>query len=81
MKLELRRDSDNKVVGYKMIKEEHDDLETFERIRDMYFWNMDEEVLVYDGRKSDENDNTVQLNFATKAHHKEKIDKINSLIL
>ena len=81
MKMEITRNADNKVVGYKLIKEEHDDLETFERVRDMYFWALDQEVLVYDGRKSDDNDNTTELNFATKAHHKEKMDKINSSII
>jgi hypothetical protein len=81
MKLELVRnpDDNNRVVGYKMIRESHDDVETFERIRDMYFWSIDEEVLTYDGRVSDKTtDETVELKFATKAYHKQKIDKINS---
>ena len=79
MKLELVRNTDNKVVGYKMIRESHDDVETFEHIRDMYFWGLNENVLTYDGRVADNTtDETVELKFATKAHHKEKLDKINS---
>lgn len=78
MKMELTRNADDKIVGYKLIKEEHDDLETFERVRDMYFWSLDQKVLVYDGRKSDENDNTTELKFATKAHRKQELDKINN---
>jgi hypothetical protein len=62
-----------------MIRESHDDVETFEHIRDMYFWGIDENVLTYDGRVSDKaTDETVELKFATKAHHKQKLDEINS---
>ena len=78
MKLELLRNADNKVVGYKMIKELSDDTAVFEQIRDMYFWNIDDQVLTYDGRTSDEQDYTTSLKFVTKEEHKIKIDKINS---
>lgn len=78
MKMELTRDANNKVVGYKLIKEASDDVETFERVRDMYFWALDQEVLVYNGRNSDDDDNTTELKFATKAHRKQEMDKINN---
>lgn len=79
MKAELIRNSNNQVVGYKLIKEPTDDLETFERMRDMHFWGVDEEVITYNGRVSDkETDTTVELKFATKAHAKKERDLINS---
>lgn len=79
MKAELIRNSNNKVVGYKLIKETTDDLETFERMRDMHFWGIEDSVITYNGRVSDkQTDETVELKFATKAHAKEERDKINS---
>jgi len=79
MKMELTRNADNKVVGYKLIKEASDDVETFETVRDMYFWSLNNKVLVYDGRVSDKTtDETVELKFATKEHHQQKMDEINS---
>lgn len=79
MKLELLRNADNKVVGYKMIKESSDDTAIFEQIRDMYFWNMDDQVLDYDGRTTNDEGYTTTLKFATKEHKKIEIDKINNI--
>lgn len=82
MRLELIRNFANKIVGYKMIKEPHDDTETFERVRDMYYWNMGEQVLVYDGRSADEDTNaTKELRFATKEHKEVKTKQYDEYII
>ena len=72
MKIELTRNADNKIVGYKMIKESDEDTATIEIIRDMYFWSIDDQVLTYDGRHSDEKDNTIELKFVRKWYAEEK---------
>lgn len=66
MRVELTRNNDNKIVGYKMIVESEDDKDTIAFIRDMYFWGLDEQVITYDGRESDNKDNTVVLKFVKK---------------
>ena len=38
MKLELIRDDNNNLSGYKIIRETSDELDTMEIVRDMYFW-------------------------------------------
>ena len=81
MKLELIRNSDDRIVGYKLIKEESDDTASFEAIRDMHFFGVNDNVIKYHGRTSDITDATTELKFATKAHCKIELDKINSPII
>ena len=59
-------------VGFKLIREDGDDVVTIERVRDMLFWGLGDKVLDYDGRKSDKETNqTLELMFTTKAYQKE----------
>ena len=80
MKIQLTRNADNKIVGYKMIKESEEDADTIEFIRDMYFWSIGDQVLTYDGRNSDERDNTVELKFVRKWYAEENRQRINDEI-
>ena len=75
MKMELIRNDANRVVGYKLIREATDDIATIEQARDMLFWGMDEDELGYNGRKT-ENDETIELRFATRAHRREEREKM-----
>ena len=79
MKVEITRNADNKVVGYKLIKETDADYETIERIRDMHFWGLDDQVIEYNGRSSTPGtDDTCELRFCTKEHkriEREKFEK------
>ena len=77
MKIELMRNDANKVVGYKLLREDGDDIATVEQVRDMLFWGMDEDVIDYNGRRTNEKGETIELKFATKAHKKEEYKKIN----
>ena len=72
MKLELIRNADNKIVGYKLLKEATDDTFAIEYVRDMIFFGMDEWELTYDGRTTDDNNNTVELRWATREHKRRK---------
>jgi hypothetical protein len=76
MKIELTRNNDNKIVGYKLLREDTDDSNVIECVRDMLFYGMDDSVLIYDGRNTDDNSNTIELRWATKAHVKEERKKI-----
>jgi hypothetical protein len=72
MKIELMFNDQQITVGFKLIREDGDDVVTIERVRDMLFWGLGETALDYDGRKSDKETNqTLELMFTTKAHQKE----------
>lgn len=69
MKLELIRNAENKVVGYKLIRESIEEYEAMERVRDMYFWGHLGKMK-YDGRKSEKGtDDTVELRFVCEDHY------------
>ena len=53
-----------------------DDIATIEQVRDMLFWGMDEDVLDYNGRKTNDKDETIELRFATKAHRREEREDV-----
>ena len=76
MKMELIRNGKNRVVGFKLIREATDDIATIEQCRDMLFWGFDEEEIGYNGRKTNDKCETVELKFATKAHRKEEREKM-----
>ena len=68
MKLELIRDDNNNLSGYKIIRETSDELDTIEIVRDMYFWGHLGK-LKYGGRKSEPGtDNTMELSFVTQEY-------------
>jgi len=68
MKLELIRDHNNKLSGYKIIRETSDELDTIEIIRDMYFWGHLGKIK-YGGRCSEPGtDNTMELKFYTEEY-------------
>lgn len=67
MRIELiKKDGQN--IGYKLIKEETDELSDVEHVRDMWFWGLDGTVLQYAGRIPDAQDNTVGLQWLMKDH-------------
>jgi len=69
MKVEIVRNSDNNVIGYKLIRETLEEIETIERIRDMHFWGMGDNVIEYNGRISDKDtDDTLELRFTKKKY-------------
>ena len=73
MKLELTRNADNKIVGYKLIKESTDDTNDVEYVRDMIFYGLGDQVIEYNGRVTDkETGETIELKWATKAHRDEE---------
>ena len=82
MKLELIRDDNNKLSGYKIIRETEDELEAIEMVRDMYFWGHLGK-LKYGGRKSKPGtEETMELSFVTeeyadqeRAKHKIEIEE------
>ena len=77
MKLELTRNADNKIVGYKLIKESTDDTNDVEYVRDMIFYGLGDQVIGYNGRVTDkETGQTVELKWATKAHRDKEIRRI-----
>lgn len=66
MKIEIITTGD-RVAGYKFIKESEEDAHAIEVIRSMHFTGMDENVIVYGGRKTDEtHSHTVELEFRKK---------------
>jgi hypothetical protein len=70
MKIEITRNEEKEVIGYKIIRESADELEVIERIRDMYFWGHLGEMK-YDGRSSEKGtDDTVELRFIGAKHRK-----------
>ena len=80
MKLELIRDHNNKLSGYKIIREAFDDLDTIEIIRDMYFWGHIGK-LKYGGRKSEPGtDNTMELSFVTEEYSILEREKLKILV-
>ena len=76
MKIELTRDTDNKIVGYKMIKESNEDTNIIEIIRDMHFFGFGETLVKYDGRSSDDNDDTIELRFNKEWYAKQEDKRI-----
>lgn len=69
MKVEIVKNSDDVIIGYKLIRETLEEIETIERIRDMHFWGMGEQVIKYNGRLSEENtDDTIELRFTKKKY-------------
>lgn len=80
MKLELIRDENNKLSGYKIIRETSDELDTIEIVRDMYFWGHLGK-LTYGGRKSEPGtDDTMELSFVTEDYQKLEDEKRNKFI-
>ncbi len=70
MKLELIRNAENRLVGYKLLKEQTDDTYDFECVRDMIFFGCGDNVLTYDGRKTDHQEHTIELKWVTKSHQR-----------
>ena len=80
MKLELIRDDNNQLSGYKIIRETSDELDTIEIVRDMYFWGHIGK-LKYGGRCSEQGtDNTMELKFVTEEYAILEREKLNRLI-
>lgn len=69
MKIELIHNESNEIVGYKLIKEDTDPTDVVNIVRRLVFTGMDDELIEYFGRKSDDNNNTTELRFCTKRHH------------
>jgi hypothetical protein len=80
MKLELIRDDNNNLSGYKIIRETSDELDTIEIVRDMYFWGHLGK-LKYGGRCSEPGtDNTMELKFVTEEYDNQQREKLNRLV-
>lgn len=63
-------------IGFKLIREESDDIVTIERVREMLFWGINDTLIEYNGRKSDQNTNqTLELRFAQAGHIREEEQK------
>jgi len=76
MRIQLMKNEEGYVVGYKMIPETADDQPIIEHIRFMYFAGIDGSVLKYDGRKShDDNDETTELRWKMKCEKDKDIKK------
>jgi hypothetical protein len=76
MKLELIRDDNNNLSGYKIIRETEDELEAIEMVRDMYFWGHLGK-LKYGGRCSEPGtDNTMELKFVTELYAEQEKEKL-----
>jgi hypothetical protein len=72
MKLELIKDENNKLSGYKIIRETEDELEAIEMVRDMYFWGHLGK-LTYGGRSSAPGtDDTCELRFITEEYKEQE---------
>lgn len=69
------RNANDKIIGYKLIKEETDDTHTIEYVRDMLFFGMDDYALEYNGRKTNDDNYTIELKFATRGHVTEEREK------
>jgi hypothetical protein len=75
MKLELIKDENNKLSGYKIIRETEDELEAIEMVRDMYFWGHLGKIK-YGGRISaPDTDDTAVLKFYTEDYAKQERDR------
>ena len=80
MKLELIRDDNNNLSGYKIIRETEDELEAIEMVRDMYFWGHLGK-LKYGGRCSEPGtDNTMELKFVTEGYANQEREKFKILV-
>jgi hypothetical protein len=80
MKLELIRDDNNNLSGYKIIRETEDELEAIEMVRDMYFWGHLGK-LKYGGRCSEPGtDDTMELKFVTEEYAILEREKLNRLV-
>jgi len=76
MKLELIKDDNNKLSGYKIIRETEDELEAIEMVRDMYFWGHLGK-LKYGGRSSAPGtDDTSELRFVTEEYAEQEKTKL-----
>ena len=72
MKLELIKNKENRIVGYKLVKEVTDNTYDVEYVRDMIFSAMDEDVLTYDGRTTDKlSGETIELRWVKEWYAKE----------
>ncbi len=65
MKIELIY-QDGNLSGYDMIPENEEDREVIGAVRDLNFWGIDETVIRYNGRLSDEEDNILKLRWRQK---------------
>ena len=80
MKLELIRDDNNNLSGYKIIRETEDELEVIEMVRDMYFWGHLGK-LKYGGRCSEPGtDDTMELKFVTQEYDNQQTEKLKTLV-
>ena len=80
MKLELIRDDNNNLSGYKIIRETEDELEAIEMVRDMYFWGHLGK-LKYGGRCSEPGtDDTMELKFVTQEYDNQQTEKLKTLV-
>jgi hypothetical protein len=76
MKIELIKDDNNKISGYKIIRETEDELEVIEIVRDMYFWGYLGK-LKYGGRSSAPGtDDTSELRFVTEEYAQQEKTKL-----
>lgn len=77
MRIELIRDDNNNLSGYKIIRETEDELEAIEMVRDMYFWGHLGK-LKYGGRSSKPGtDDTMELRFVNEEYEKQQREKLN----
>lgn len=77
MKIEIIISND-KVAGYKFIRENDSDAHEIELIRAMHFMGMDDQVIVYGGRKTDEtHTHTMELEFRKKWYDDQKEAEYN----
>jgi len=80
MKLELIKNHDNKISGYKIIRETSDELDTIEIIRDMYFWGHLGKIK-YGGRCSEPGtDNTMELKFYTEEYAQQEREGLQAYL-
>lgn len=76
MKLELIKDVADRIVGYKLIKEETDRTYDVEYVRDMIFYGMEDMALTYDGRTTDKDTGeTIELRWVSKRYAMLKREK------
>lgn len=72
MKLEIIKNEEGVKTGYLLIPETQKEAEDINFIRDQYFWGMDENVIVYDGRTKNKDfpEDAGNLRFTIKKHVK-----------
>jgi hypothetical protein len=74
MKIQLNKNEKGQTIGWSIIAESKEDKLTLGSMRNLEFFGSGDDVIKYDGMKSDPEDNNfvIQLNYATKAYKKDK---------